>query len=106
LLAATNEPAFHDGEWHICEVETASGNPQTPVLAWYWQHKEKIKVVIVNYASEETQTIIKLPVSPGNGQNSFTQDILTGQKLQCSFPENGLQVSLKPFQAFILDLSL
>jgi hypothetical protein len=106
LLAATNDPAFHDGEWHICEVVSLTDKSHSQVLAWSWQHKEKIKVVIVNYASEETQTIIKPPVSLGNGQDLFIQDMLTGQKPQYSFPENGLRVSLNPFQVFILDLSV
>ena len=106
LLAATNDPAFHDGEWHICEVETLIGNPQTTVLAWYWQYGRELKLVTVNYSDAVTQCRITLPPSTVvDGQNLISQDILTGQEVKYSISDNFLQMKFNSYQVYIINLS-
>ncbi len=102
LIAAANQPVFHDGEWRIVEVKSSAGRPHQQVLAWSWQLNQELKLVIINYAAKEAQAYLKLDIPPERQQNF--QDMLTSQTPNISLTETSIQFTLNSYQASILSI--
>ena len=106
LLAVTNNPIFHDGEWQITEVEKLNGSSQASVLAWYWRYGQEMRLVAINYSDETVQCRIKALTPMVNGQNITTRDMLTGQELTYDISDNRIQLNCSPYQASIINPTL
>jgi hypothetical protein len=66
LLAAANQPLFHDGAWNLCE---RSGWPDNPsfqnVVAWSWQKNDDRRLIAVNLSDSPSQALIRTPWTAG-----------------------------------------
>ncbi len=62
LLAAANQPLFHDGAWNLCE---RSGWPDNAsflnLVAWSWQKNDDRRVIAVNLSDSPLQALIRIP---------------------------------------------
>ncbi|MBI2830897.1 MAG: hypothetical protein HYX79_01405 [Chloroflexi bacterium] len=108
LLAITSDPAFHDGEWSLMDVTRAwDGNESHQnLLAWSWQHGEKLKLVVVNYSPGQAQGRIKVEL-PGTTQKAVFTDELAGVSYLRDPKEirnPGLYVDLGTYKAHMFDV--
>lgn len=101
LLAAVNQPVLHTGEWHLSNAETSTGKPHPQMLSWYWRLNEETVLVLINYGAEDTQAVIRLPEIPGPRPNTI-RDLLTENLITTSSTDNELNLSFKPWQAYLL----
>jgi Alpha amylase, catalytic domain len=62
LLAAANQPLFHDGEWRLCD---RSGWPNNAsfmnLVAWTWQKNDDRRLIAVNLGDSPLQALVHLP---------------------------------------------
>jgi hypothetical protein len=70
LLAAANQPLFHDGDWSLCE---RSGWPDNPsfqnLVTWSWQKSDQRCVIAVNLSDSPLQALIHIPWAAGKTWN-------------------------------------
>jgi glycosidase len=54
LLKIVDHPAFHGGEWELCDVYPLSPENKTNrnIIAYKWTQMRTIKLIVVNYSSE------------------------------------------------------
>ncbi|MEK7353667.1 MAG: alpha-amylase family glycosyl hydrolase [Chloroflexota bacterium] len=81
LLAACNSPVFHDGEWGLLDFNRDGQDSvnHLNVLAWYWQYKEQVKIVVVNYSEKPSQGWLRLPLGFESTQKVSLPDELLVQ---------------------------
>jgi hypothetical protein len=66
LLAAVDQPLFHDGEWQLCECSGWPDNPSFQnLVAWTWQHNEDRCLIAVNLSDSALQALIRIPWTAG-----------------------------------------
>ncbi len=110
LLTACNSPVFHDGEWGLLDLEPdgqADDNHHN-VLAWHWQFKEQVKIVVINYSVESARCWLKLPASSESTRSLNLPEELLGsiQAYNVKRTEShGLYLELKPWESRILDMT-
>lgn len=53
ILRITDHPAFHGGEWELCEVLPVNENDRTyrNIIAYKWMQMRTLKIVIINYSN-------------------------------------------------------
>jgi glycosidase len=110
LLTVLRQPAVRDGRWQLLECVPAwDGNgTHDCVLAFAWQGPAaECLLVIVNYASNQSQCHVRLPFSDLGGQKWRIEDLLDtagydwhGDDLQ----SRGLFVDLFPWRACVFTL--
>ncbi|OGO22725.1 MAG: hypothetical protein A2Z28_04305 [Chloroflexi bacterium RBG_16_51_9] len=110
LLTACNSPVFHDGEWGMLDFtrDGLNNNNHLNVLAWSWQHKEQVKLVVVNYSEKACQGWLKLPLGSESTQKVSLPDELLGGTQDYSLKHTasrGLYLKLKPWESQILDMA-
>eukprot|EP00824_Muranothrix_gubernata_P008638 TRINITY_DN210_c1_g1_i1.p1 TRINITY_DN210_c1_g1~~TRINITY_DN210_c1_g1_i1.p1 ORF type:complete len:573 (-),score=133.51 TRINITY_DN210_c1_g1_i1:38-1756(-) len=119
LLFITQHPVFHEGTWEWATTSQVSDSVHPP-LAWFWRLGNERRLVVVNHSDFPVTAMIPvegalLPemTSPGGeeaGKNpdasvGFT-DLFTGRALvravcTVSDPQQGLDVSIEPWEAFV-----
>jgi len=54
LLKIVDHPAFHGGEWELCDVYPLTPDNKTNknIIAYKWTQMRTVKLVIVNYSAE------------------------------------------------------
>jgi hypothetical protein len=98
LLAAANQPLFHDGEWSLCE---RSGWPDNPsfqnLVAWSWQKADERCVIAVNLSDSPLQALIHIPWAAGATWE--LTDVLSGIAYRRDGDDmaRGLYVELAPW---------
>ena len=105
LLPAVNTEIFKYGDWRMMEVLPAWDGDTTfyNILAWQWQYKDEIRLVVINFSDSHARARIKLDTRGYFEVFSLT-DLLTDQKYVRSSGEvfnAGLYVELKNYQSHI-----
>jgi hypothetical protein len=111
LLTICNDPAFHEGEWRLIETSQAwEGNASHQnLLAWSWRYSNWLKIVVINYASYQSQGRLKLPVQLESGARVAYLDEVARVKYEGNsdeINEQGLYVDLGSWRSHILDLPI
>lgn len=99
LLAAANQPLFHEGEWHLCD---RSGWPDNAsfqnLIAWSWQNNDDRCLITVNLSDSPLQALIHIPWAAG--QTWDLTDLLSNVTYTRDGNEmasQGLYVALAPW---------
>jgi hypothetical protein len=99
LLAAMNQPLFHDGEWRLCE---RSGWPDNTsfqnLVAWSWQNNDDRCVIAVNLSDSPLQALIHIPWTAGQTWDLI--DVLSSviyRRNGNEMSSRGLYVELAPW---------
>jgi len=105
LLAITNNPSFHGGQWTLKQVSQVNDSETYKnVLTWEWAQGLEYKLVVINYS--DVQSVCKVPFK------------IKCKSIVCDFPvkqtdlpsedicKNGLTLELKPYESRIYTLYL
>jgi hypothetical protein len=80
LLPAIDEPAFHDGEWALCAVESVD-HTSADLIAWCWKIGDQRRLVIVNLGTSCAQGRLVLAAEfLGSGERFVFDDALRDQR--------------------------
>ncbi|MBP7796891.1 MAG: hypothetical protein KA059_08975 [Elusimicrobiales bacterium] len=62
LLKIADHPAFHGGEWELCDVLPVSDSDRSfiNVIAYKWTQMRTIKIIVVNYSNENSGARINI----------------------------------------------
>jgi hypothetical protein len=99
LLAAANQPLFHDGHWRLCE---RSGWPDNAsfqnLVAWSWQNNDDRCVIAANLSDSPLQALIHIPWAAGQAWDLI--DVLSNATYRRDgndMASRGLYVELTPW---------
>ena len=109
LIAGINNPAFHQGDWRLCERTGWPDNSTFQnVVAWAWRLYDDRWLVVVNLSDSACQAHVKLGWDDiGSGQWLLT-DLLSGVSYDRAGNEmssEGLYVDLSPWAYHFLRLN-
>jgi len=99
LLRVVSQPAFHNGEWGLVEVD------QNSLLAWSWRYGKQMKVAVVNYSPSPGEGFIKLLLPQEAKRELIVSDELAGVTHRQNVEELsrwGLYVNLASYHTQIL----
>ena len=104
LLHIVSAPAFHGGQWSLCEVNPTEDGSNRNILAWQWKQMNTGKLIVINYSPFEAQG--RLPLKGIVGQDIFEE--LDGKKivLNDELKSQGLPLRLRPFESKIFTFEL
>lgn len=87
LLAVLRQPIFRDGTWSLLETAPAwEGNWTSDCfIAWCWQRDSERRLVVVNYAGNQSQCYVRIPFADLSGRTVQLTD-MTGP---ASFERDG-----------------
>jgi len=112
LLAVIRQPQVRMGEWQLLECLPAwEGNWTADCyLAFAWQGKDRSPLlVVVNYAGNQSQCCVRLPVPEFRGRTVRLDDLLGTAAYERDGNElvsRGLYVDLAPWAYHVFELSL
>ena len=103
LLAAIDDPLFHDGEWSLREVRSAGDGSNAQIVAAAWQLDDRRAIVAANLSSREAHGFVQLAALPAGPMLDFV-DRLTGVVYRWSAADlhDGLYVRLHAGDAHVL----
>ena len=63
LLEYSNDEILHDGKWQLLEVTSVWKDDYhfKNMMAWGWEHKNQIRLIILNYSGETSQGRLRFP---------------------------------------------
>ncbi len=110
LLAITNEPVFHEGQWALLATSPAwNGNESHQnLLTWLWRRGEQLKIVAVNYSPNPAQGWLTLHLPLESLTKVTFRDELSGATYIRDADElrhQGLYVDLLPYRYHLLDMT-
>ena len=107
LTQAIRRPAFHEGEWRLCEPsESPAGRSHQNLLAWSWVRDNDRYLVIVNLGPSALQARIQVPWSGLEGEAWRLSDTLSGVTYDRQGDElglAGLYVELGPWDYHLFE---
>jgi glycosidase len=111
LLASCSAPVFRQGDFIPLKTDSAweGNNSHLRLLAWCWKYGDEFRLIAINYSGNTAQARIKLPISLEDGSTVICYDELAEMTYNSTVREvlsSGLFISLKPWQAHILDIRL
>lgn len=98
LLAITSAPAFHGGEWFLCNVDACGNFSNCNMLAWQWKQMQTGKLVVINYSPSPAQGTLYLKGVKGEVTEEFS-----GRKMVLD--NNILPLALNPYESQIFTYS-
>ena len=103
LLAALNDPLFHDGEWSLLEVRSAGDGTSANLIAAAWRLDHQLAVVAANLSTRESHGLVQLGALPAAGAFDVV-DRLTDARYRWSRAdlEHGAYVRLDAGDAHLL----
>lgn len=103
LLAALNDPLFHDGEWSLLEVRSAGDGTSANLIAAAWRLDHQLAVVAANLSTRESHGLVQLGALPAAGAFDVV-DRLTDARYRWSRGdlEHGAYVRLDAGDAHLL----
>lgn len=110
LLAILRQPVIRDGQWQLLECAPAwDGNwTNDCIVAFAWQGPQREPLVVaVNYAPNQSQCHIRLPLADLAGKKWKLQDQLSPASYEWNGDDlqgRGLFVDLAPWQAAVFAL--
>jgi hypothetical protein len=101
------EPVVRDGEWRLLECAPAWDGNWTwdCVVAWSWHTPGAERLVVVNYADNQSQCYVRLPASDG-GVRCF-RDLMGSQEFERGGDDldmRGLYLDLPPWGYHIFEI--
>jgi hypothetical protein len=109
LLAVVGKTTVRAGEWRLLECAPAwDGNPTWEgFIAFVWQRDEERVLVAVNYAGNQGQCRVRLPIADLSGRTVRLDDLLSGARYERAGSElasTGLYVDLPPWGHHVFDV--
>lgn len=111
LLSVLRQPTLRDGQWMLLECAPAwEGNwTWDCFIAWVWLGVNGRRIVIlVNYAANQSQCHVRLPLAELGGQPVSLSDLMGGPSYERDGAElmsRGLFVDLPPWGYHVFDVS-
>jgi glycosidase len=114
LLAVLRRPVIRDGQWQLLECKSAwDGNWTSDCfLASFWQGVKGVNdehlLVVVNYAANQSQCYIRIPVPNLRAQRWRLEDLLGDVRYDRDGNEldsRGLYLDVPPWQAHVFSLT-
>ena len=104
LLHIVSAPAFHGGQWSLCEVLPEEDGSCRNILAWQWKQMNTGKLIVINYSHIRAQG--RLPLKGVCGQE-MTEEF-SGEKktLTDTLKAQGLPLDLRPYESKIFTFQL
>ena len=99
LLSIVSAPAFHGGQWSLCDIRSAGDGSCGNILSWQWKQMNTGKVIVINYSDTPAQGILSLK---GVGGQEIKEEF-SNTKIAIT-EENktqGLSLQLKPYESKI-----
>jgi Alpha amylase, catalytic domain len=105
LLAAVNQPLFHEGRWALCSCSGWPDNQTSQnLLAWCWIWEQERCLVLINLSDGRAQSRVRVPWNDIAGRLWRLADALSvavyerdGDEIQ----QQGLYVDLAPWAGHI-----
>jgi hypothetical protein len=110
LLNVLRRPVARDGRWQLLECAPAWDGNWTwdGFLAFLWQMKGQWLLVTVNYAPNQGQCYVRLPVGELSGHEVRLEDLMSTaayDRAGRDLVEQGLYLDLPPWGYHVFDLS-
>jgi len=100
LIRAIHSPAFHEGEWTLCERTGWPDNTSFEnIVAWNWSGGRDRYLIVVNLSDAAAQAQIRVPWIDLKGRQACLTDVLSGTTYERHGDEvisSGLYVDLQP----------
>src|SRR5262249_50517630 len=109
LLAAIDDPLFHEGSWSMCRCTGWPDNPTFEKLAaWCWEKGDGRALVVVNLTSAPAQGLVHLPWSDLPDGAWRLHDCLSDaiyDRVGVEMSQHGLYVGLEPWKCHLFRCS-
>ena len=101
LLAAIDQPCFHDGEWELVEAGRAEGDDDgfENVFAWSWTLGDTRKIVVVNYSDGFIRCAVAVDGALEMMREEFAQSD-AGVQIE----EGGFELGMGPYEVMVLSV--
>jgi len=110
ILKITDHPAFHGGEWNLIDTLPVNANDRTNrnIIAFNWIQRRTMKIVIVNYSTEESSAILNVKLNPKNEVVTIFEEISDRFfSFKSEDLANGFKIEkIPPYGFFIFDIEL
>lgn len=99
LLGIVSAPAFHGGQWSLCNVAADGDDSCRNILSWQWKQMNTGKLTIINYSDTPAKCRLALK---GVGGTEMTEEF-SGAKLAITDDDRaqGMPLELKPYESKI-----
>jgi hypothetical protein len=109
LLGVCSTPLFRQGDFIPLTTSGAwAGNSShQKILTWCWKQDEELKLIAINYSGTPVQSRIRIPLYAETGNKVVCHDEMADMIYHSPLPEvleSGLYVTLRPWQAQIMDI--
>ncbi len=109
LLTILRHQVFRDGQWQLLECVSAwDGNwTNDCFIAFAWQHEGERRIVAVNYASNQSQCLVRLPFGDLAGNSWRLHDEFSGDDYDWEGDDlagRGLYLAMQPWQAAVFSM--
>lgn len=111
LLSVLGEPVVRDGEWTLLECAPAWVGNWTwdCFIAWLWRGEgEERRLVAVNYAANQSQCFVRLPLPESSGRTLRFKDMMSVASYDRDGGEvisRGLYLDLPPWGYHVFELT-
>ena len=106
LVRVATSELIHYGKWSFCELSGWQDNPSFLSLAsWTWKKDDQILLVILNFADQKSQGLVRVPWDSVGGNNWRLVDLIKGDIFERSgseMIETGMYVDLEPWDFHLL----
>jgi hypothetical protein len=108
LLAVLRHPTLRDGAWRLCECVAAwEGNWTSDCfIAWSWQGESGQRVVVVNYAANQSQCYVRLAHLELDAGPVRLRDLMGSafyERDGADLMQRGLYIDLPPWGYHVFD---
>ncbi len=110
LLMIADHPAFHGGEWNLCEPIplTAQDKTYRNFIAFTWIQRRTMKIVAVNYSQENSSCLLKVNIKP-KGESAVLFEEMSDRffSFKAQDVSEGLPLeNVPPYGFFVFDCEL
>ena len=111
LMTVLRQPVFRDGTWSLLEsVPAWEGNWTSDCfIAWSWQRSDgERRLVVVNYAGNQSQCYVRLPFSDVAGRTVRLKDMMGSASFDRDgndLVSRGLYLDLPPWGYHVFEMS-
>lgn len=104
LLNIASAPAFHGGQWNLCDVRPEGDGSCGNILSWQWKQMNTGKFIVINYSNAPAKCRIPLK---GVGGSTVTEEF-SGAKVMITDEARaqGLMLELKPYESKIFTFQI
>jgi hypothetical protein len=110
LLTVLQQPIFREGEWRRLDCVPAWDGNWTwdCFIATLWDDAERQRLVVVNYAANQSQCYVRLPVEKLRGQTLELKDLLSAASYvrdKNDLAGRGLYLDMKPWAYQVFEIT-